>query len=444
MIIYSNFNHQREVEYLSLISRIPPLDLLYCREMTRPIIESHLIDANNLDLSIKGHIDAINSRRPTYVVFSCDVFSVQTAKQVIKGLQDIRIIMVGMFPTTNPDYCFKELGADLVIRGEPEEGMELIAKKGLGARGKGICQKEHTIRPHHMKDLDTLPIPARDEQYRYKNPFSENITVMKVHRGCPYQCSFCDAHNMFGKRLRSRSTQHIIKEIEYCISQGIRFIAFLDHTFTDSKKTEELCKEIIRRDLRFNWIAMSRTDRVNKRLLRIMKKAGCVMLGYGIETYEKESLAKTKQLKIKTIKKALKQTREAGILTMGYAIIGFPDDTRRTIERRGEDIMHLDLDFLQITFATPLPGTRLCSQYNIPDDFSDYRFLKVPLINNHMTRDELLGLRDQIYKIFYLNPLRGIARVNRLIKTKGVSKKQLTKTTLRLTARLFAGNSGKT
>ncbi len=443
MIIYSNLNHQRKVEYLSLISRIPPLDLLYCKEMTKPIIESHIIDANNLDLSIKEHIDLINSKEPDYVVFSCDVFSVQTAKQVIEGLQDITIILIGMFPTTNPDYCFKELGADLIIRGEPEEGMALIAKKGLKARGKGICSKDNITKPNHVKYLDTLPIPVRDEEYRYKNPFSDNITAMKIHRGCPYQCSFCDAHNMFGTKLRSRSIPHIIKEIEYCIAKGIRFIAFLDHTFTNDK-TEELCKEIIRRKLRFNWIAMSRTDCVNKRLLNLMKKAGCVMLGYGIETYEKESLAKIKRLEIDTIKKALKETREAGILTMGYSIIGFPDDTRKDIEKRGERIMQLDLDFLQITFATPLPGTDLSSQYKVYDDFSDYRFLNVPLINNHTKRDELLRLRDRIYKRFYLRPIRGVARVKRLITTRGISKKELFKTGIRLTARLFAGNEDKT
>ena len=112
-ILFSNLNYQKKVESFSLISKVPPLDLMYCHEICKKYMKSELLDANNLELSNKELAKSINDASSDIIVLSFDVYSVNDVKEVISNLKrENRIIVcIGMFPTTNPEFTLKEINS---------------------------------------------------------------------------------------------------------------------------------------------------------------------------------------------------------------------------------------------------------------------------------------------------------------------------------------------
>ena len=110
------------------------------------------------------------------------------------------------------------------------------------------------------------------------------------------------------------------------------------------------------------------------------------------------------------IKGAIGRLKKAGIIAMGYAIIGFPDDTMADLKKTRDKIFDFDPHALQLSFATPLPGSRLyetCVQKDLiaTDSWDDYTFLRRSIIrNSSISRGELEELRRGIIKEFYFRP----------------------------------------
>ncbi|MGM5487321.1 MAG: B12-binding domain-containing radical SAM protein [Nanobdellota archaeon] len=414
--------------------------------------KGHILDANNLRLSAQEHAGVINEFRPSVVFFSLDVCSLLQARLVVPLLErrSMVVVMLGMLPTTKPKTIFDEDLADVVIRGEPESVIaqlvtlfesskdETLARiKGSSLQGVGVpgrIGKEASL----VQDLDTLPIPDRRQDhvfgtYCYENPFSRRITVIRAHRGCPYQCVYCDARKLYGASLRMRSVSHVIEEVRHCVEAGIRFISFLDHTFTlDRDWTSEFCSRMIQSGLyrRVSWIAMTRTDCVDRSLLKQMGRAGCVMLGYGLERPSQAELDRIRKGRGNRVVPVLLDTRAAGILTMGYFMMGFPGESYAPLR---QFIMRLPLDFVQVSFVTPLPGTTLFEGFE--GDLSDLRFLQEPVLADdaHVARRQ----RKLIFISFYLAPVRGALRLWRLLRHKRVSRMQVSRYAFRQFCRLI-------
>ena len=150
---------------------------------------------------------------------------------------------------------------------------------------------------------------------------------------------------------------------------------FKDSDLTLNKKwTESICSEIKKRNIKINWTCNTRVDLVGEELLRAMKESGCYLISFGIESGSQKVLnALRKGITIEQIKKAISLCKKAGIETMGYFIIGNPqeteDEARETI--RFSQKLGLDLATFGVTVA--YPGTEI---YNwaiennaLPDKF---------------------------------------------------------------------------
>src|SRR4030043_1312165 len=86
---------------------------------------------------------------------------------------------------------------------------------------------------------------------------------------------------------------------------------------TDLKYGEVICDEIIKRKLKIRWSTTSRVDTLNQTLLDKMKRAGCILLGLGIESYEQDVLNRAhKGITIDQIDKAILMAKKAGLNTM--------------------------------------------------------------------------------------------------------------------------------
>ena len=136
------------------------------------------------------------------------------------------------------------------------------------------------IRPQQVENIDPEI---------YKNG---RIVSIVTSRGCPFNCQFCSSTIFWGKRWRLRSPENIVNEIEfYYYKFGFRYFNFADDVFTIiPKRAIEICKEIIKRDLKITFDCTTRADRITEELVKWLKRAGCIFVAMGVESGSKKIL----------------------------------------------------------------------------------------------------------------------------------------------------------
>ena len=155
-------------------------------------------------------------------------------------------------------------------------------------------------------------------------------------------------------------------------------------------------------------------------LLKKMKQAGCSRILYGCESASQEILDKMrKNAKVEDVEKATRWTKEAGIDVHNCFIIGFPWDTRETVEKTIEYAYSLNAEFCQFGIATPLPGTRLMQIVEEEgslvsgDDWSQHDGFRKAAVSydkaangtgTGLSRDAIESYATEAYRRYYLRP----------------------------------------
>ncbi len=312
---------------------------------------------------------------------------------------------------------------------------------------KGIIYKRNgnVIRnpaSDNIKDLDELPLPARDlfpmERYiPLPNQYKKlPLTNMVVIRGCPYFCTFCD---QAGTGARRRSPQKVIEEIKDCVEKyGIKEISFWDDTMSYHKKwMKEFLNLLIDENLDLVWSCYAAVNTVDKEILKLMRQAGCWNIFYGYETAIEE-LAENIQTNRKNknferMKQVAKWTKEVGIEVRGSFLIGLPGETPELAKKTVQNAIELDPDYAQFTLVCPYPGTKLAKEIEagkwgkfITRDLEEYQCWNVTwLPEGYKNAKELKDMERYAFRKFYLRPgyiakrilkIRTLEDINRYIK----------------------------
>ena len=233
----------------------------------------------------------------------------------------------------------------------------------------GIMYKDngkiHVTKPRELiPNLGILPFPARhllpNKMYKYPLAWHRRITTMFTSRGCPYGCIFCDK-SIFGKKYRERSATNVVDEMEEIVTEfKIKSIIIYDDLFTLNKnRVIEICKGIVDRGLDIDWKCEGRVNLVDKEMLKWMKKAGCTLIAYGVESGTQKCLDfLNKKTTVQQAKDAFKATKEVGIKTLAYIILGIPVETWEDACRSIELVKEIDADYVQFSTLSPFPGTK--------------------------------------------------------------------------------------
>jgi len=307
---------------------------------------------------------------------------------------------------------------DIIIRGESEFTVrEIVTAKGpediLGISYKkdgGI--RRNPDRPL-LEDLDKLPFPARHllNNDLYLTPDTkEALTLIYAGRGCPYKCIFCAVPPVSGHKIKLRSPESIVGEIEECVKKyNIKNFFFRADTFTwDEDWVIEICRLIIEKRLPVRWGTNSRVDTVSDKRLGWMKRAGCWIIGFGVESGDQSSLDRMKKkAKVEDAFRAVSLCKKYGIKTYTLFVIGFPWDTEQTINDTATFIKTLDPDYIDINIAYPLPGTELFEIAKKEALFNEEAMYgcdySKPLIRTRsLDTKELVRLRKKALLGFYL------------------------------------------
>ena len=312
--------------------------------------------------------------------------------------------------------AFSEL--DAVVIGEGEETLVELLRAVECARNfdavGGIAYRSGskimtTAKRNWIKDLETLPFPARHllPLGRYRTlgmPIS-----MTTSRGCPYKCIFCIGRKMVGAKVRYHSADRVANELQYLADLKFHQINIADDLFTANQNhCLAICEEILQRNLEINWTSFARVDKISEKLLSRMKAAGCTAVSFGIESANPAILKTIKKgITVEQIRNAIRICRRVGISPYASFILGLPGETPQTIKETKAFAANLQQEGLAYGFhiLAPFPGTEVREQSNhlgiriLTDDWSRYdanrAVIETATVNHRMLDDVVVDWEDQ-------------------------------------------------
>lgn len=296
-------------------------------------------------------------------------------KTVKRLLPKTVTLLGGPHASVCPNKAIKEKSLDYLLMGEGEVELPRILKalakkqslekiRGLVHRGRG-GKPVITSSPELIKDLNALPFPQWDlfplDEYRARGKLT---LPLATSRGCPYGCIYCVSWRTHGKRFRFRSPQNVVDEIEQDVKKyGAERISFVDDNLTlDKERALKICQEIIRRKLKISWTCDQgiRADNLDKRLLKAMKKSGCRLIAIGVESGDEEVLRRmNKGERLATMRKAIADTKAAGLIVKAFFIVGSPGDNFKNTKKSIQFFKETDVDIPRFGMMTAYPGSLL-------------------------------------------------------------------------------------
>lgn len=423
---------QSKVEDQTVQVVFPPLNLAYLAAcLERAGVACMIRDYPAARGTIADYEQDLATFAPTDVLlgvtFPTLANDLEACRVAHERVPNVRVIGRGEVFHVHDQALLREHPAlDVVLRGEAEETIvELVSGIPL-AEIKGISYREESTngdaprvvrtpdRPF-LRDLDSLPFPARHllDNRLYRTPESGRmLTTIETQRGCPAKCIYCPAPIANGYRIRTRSPQNILAEITECVERfGIRDFLFHADTFTWMKPwVLELCQGIVDAGLRIRWGCNSRVDTIDEERLVAMKRAGCWVIGFGVETGSQETLARIKKnTKLSEAEQAFRLCRKVGIRSHCFMVIGFPWETREMIEETVAFTRRLDPDFFDFNIAYPLPGTEFDQLVREQGLIDESRTVNggygIPAVRTQtLNAEELHQLRRQALLRLYFRP----------------------------------------
>lgn len=409
----------------------PPLGIAY---MAGVLQENHIdveiLDASAEDMDFKDVEKELLKRKPDLVALTALTPTIgralETAQVVKETLPDSIVVMGGYHPTFNFIETLEDENVDIVIRGEGEYIMlnlvQALENQSSLHDVKGIVfedknSKEIVVNPEAplIQDLDELPFPALNllpmKKYRLLD-MDTHMTTMITTRGCPMQCSFCSSAAMHGKKIRERSVENIVDEIEYLkTNHDIDTIAFMDDTFTLKKrKVMAICDEILKRNIEIMWGCTSRVDTLDEKLLKKMKEAGCITIFIGVESADQQQLDNMcKNTTIAKIENAFKIAHKLKIRTIASVALGMPGDTKEIMNKTVKFVHKLKPNYAIYSLATPYPGTRFYKEAFEKNlikikDWSKYTLITPILETIDCSLNDMRKIQAKAFMKFYLRP----------------------------------------
>jgi len=389
-----------------------------------------LKDCSNDGISFKQLEEEIKDFQPKLVIVNTSTPSIdgdlKVADSTKKIDQDIKTVFFGIHPTALPEETFRQNpNVEFIASGEPEYTLRDLAialrdkipinsVKGLIYRDNNnqvICNEKRPF----IENLDELPYPAWDlvNINGYRLPITNKpFLLVLTGRACPYPCTFCAAGVFYGKRPRLRSWQRIVAEMKYVKeTYNIQdFLFWSENAVSDRQQMYNISKGLEGEVPGVRWVCNSRVDIIDEKLLVVMKKAGCWMIGYGVESGTQRVLdLMKKNIKVEDIEKAVNLTKKVGIEVTGHVIVGYPGETKEDILSTMRLLKRLDLDYIQVYCCVPFPGSALYEQakksgWIISKDWSKFEQNFSVLSTPYLSAEEVMTLREQMIKNFYINP----------------------------------------
>ncbi len=356
---------------------------------------------------------------------------VRTARRVAP---DVRILAggphVSAYREAMLDTC-PEL--DLLVVGEGERTLLDLVARWSGGRSvrdvPGIIYRDGPDKVAtgpgreipDLAELPRMPLHLFDIARYYPLPgtFRRLPSIaMATSRGCPFPCTFCNSKDIWNKRVRMRPPEAVVDEIASLVARyGAREIYFVDELFTLKRAhVVTFCEDLLHRGIRIGWKCCSRVDTVDRELLELMKRSGCFMISYGVESGDDRILEIMKKgITTDQVVETFRVTREVGIARMAFFMLNSYGETRATVEKTLALSREIEPDFLNFELFKPFPGIEMrrmieadpaCSiRRDIWDDWEAFTVgNRIFYTQNDLDEDYLKEVYARAIRGFYLTP----------------------------------------
>ncbi|MBN1879358.1 B12-binding domain-containing radical SAM protein [bacterium] len=408
----------------------PPLGLMILSACARQAGHTvQIIDPNADDMTFIREIEQFNPDIVGYSILTTQVSRTRSIhEQVRTHLPGIPAVAGGIHPTALPEWTLRNLGMDYVVRGEGERtfiallaalesGSDPAGQPGLGTLRSNLFIDGPPA--PFITDLDTVPLPDREsvDFNRYLRPpgnirgtYLRRATSIITSRGCPFGCTFCSSHGVFGRTVRRRSVGHVMREIRGLIDRyQIDGLWFLDDTLLESPDwLQALCAGM--KETGLPWACQAHVRRADETMFRIMKDAGCRQLEFGVESGSPAVLRRLKKGSTPDdVRRAFAICRTVGLRTLANFMIGVPGETEADADLSFRLAREIKPDHVVVTFVTPLPGSELFDESlekgwlpSIPDFSNDWiiRQTENPAVALTMDQNTLKRIRKRFDNTF--------------------------------------------
>ena len=335
-------------------------------------------DAHSLWREIRDTITYVAPQVVGITMLSVKAPSAAKVAQICKDVNPDTTVVVGAdHPSALPGLVLRDSHIDAVVRGEGEDtfldlidcldnksrdnGMDAVA--GISYR-KGERVVHNPSRPL-KDDLDALPHPAIDSILGWDRYQPVDFGAILSSRGCPYRCAFCGVHNVWTRKVRFRSPESVVGEINWLRHTfGTDYISFRDANFTlDRERVLSFCEQLLAKGPSVEWECLTRADLLDEDLLRHMRIAGCVTIRLGIESGDPEVLRRMRKgTDLDRVRRVARLLHKHDFYWSAYLLFGTPSETESSIWRTVEFVREIKPPYVTVARYAPIPGTQMCQE----------------------------------------------------------------------------------
>ncbi|MBI5485455.1 MAG: B12-binding domain-containing radical SAM protein [Deltaproteobacteria bacterium] len=379
--------------------------------------------------------------------------------ELVKGV-DPHIVVVAGGPHASvcPEEVLADANCDYLLVGEAEESFRELyealqndsdvgAIDGLGWKVGGQLRINPKLKlimnldsisfpAYHLMELDKYFGLEASHGTRHKSRFSAIITS----RGCPAKCTFCSAHQVWGKKYRMRSVENVLEEMRLLKeTYGIEELLFEDDNVTaDARRAKLLFSRMIEEEFNFVWDTPNGAGvwSMDEEMIDLMKKSGCVKLNFPVESGSQRVLDKIirKPLDLGKVKRLIQHCQKIGLEHSMFLVMGMPGETIDDMWKSFRFAAECGCFTPHISVATPYPGTQLYDDcvrngyffkpFSLDDLFIRSYLIRTPEWDENDLKKMLFkGMLYIEFRNALANPARTLKRIVRLIfqPTRGIN-----------------------
>jgi radical SAM superfamily enzyme YgiQ (UPF0313 family) len=398
----------------------PPLGLLY---LGSPLLKEDynvlFIDLNVDRMSRKEFLNIIEVH--DFILITCYTLTLNNVKKIIKDIKKVNkkahILCGGPHCNITHEYiegsfltCFGECEGyitrilnSIITKESLEDIPGLIYKKdGELVKNSGVMK---------IDNLDLSIFPAWElidkKKYGYVGNARLDLAWIMSTRGCPFNCYFCA--RMLYSKYRERSVDNVVAELKSLVKQGYKYIAFGDDNFLLNKnRVHEIMDRIILEKINIKMAVQGRVDSADFNLFQKMRKAGVIAIFFGIESANQDVLDfYNKKTTVEQGIEAIKTANQAGLITVGFFIIGAPFETDKHIKQNLEYFNNVPLDLISCYDLTYVVGTQLWKNAVKKGIIEKSElFVRADKKTSNYSSEEISEIKNDFIKRFYKNPRR--------------------------------------
>ena len=396
-------------KFVSKMIAMPPMYAIYVYS---------IIKSKGHEVSYSRNInDNTKIQEADYIIMPTSIIAHETEKKTLYLLskKNKKIFLIGIFSNVmNKEY---HINNSFIVKGEPEN---FFLNLNYNKNELDLYFEEDSSQRNSsngmVSNIDELPFPDWSDyvkKYPLKNNFigfNSKITIpLLATRGCPYSCfHYCTYPLQQGRKVRQRSVENVVKEIKYWMKNlKTNKFGFRDPVFSINRKyTVSLCEEIIKENLKIEFLIETHLKNLDDELIILLKNAGLKMVYIGIESSNANVLKDIKRFTVNNDDQyqIIKKLKKSGIYVKSMFMFGNPEDSVETIKKTIEYSKFLPNQLVQFSVFTPYPGTPAYNEFKnkiVVREFEKFNQYNLVYEHKSLNNDIIIKLKNLGYKKFY-------------------------------------------